>query len=290
VSGPGFTISLPDGRLLGFAEYGDPSGHPVLTFHGWPSSRVQGERYDEVARRMGLRVIAPDRPGIGLSDRQPGRRLLDWPADVACLADRLGIERYGLLGVSGGAAYALACAALLPARATRVAVVSGYGPLDGQLDGPGLARRRHLLHMLGLRAPALFRATLWVVAQQVRRDAPAFLRWSASHLPECDRAIVSEPAYRSIAARDLQEALRQGPSGAVDDALLLLGSWDFNLRAIDIPVNLWHGELDTIAAVNTGRHVAGELPQCSALFLAHEAHYLIIPRAEEILSSLVATR
>ena len=122
------TILLPDGRTLGFADYGDPGGRPLFYCHGWPGSRLQARTIDEHGRRRGLRVIAPDRPGIGLSDARPGRGFSDWPADIAGLADSLRIDRFLLLGISGGGPYALAAAALLPDRIDAVAVVSGAPP------------------------------------------------------------------------------------------------------------------------------------------------------------------
>src|SRR5262245_1351194 len=91
-------LTLVDGRTIGWAEFGDPAGFPVFYFHGWPGSRFQGERFDDAGWVVGARVIAPDRPGIGLSSAQPGRRLLNWPADVAELADSLGIEQFAIVG------------------------------------------------------------------------------------------------------------------------------------------------------------------------------------------------
>ena len=82
------TLKLKDGRTLGFAQYGDLEGKPVLEFHGNPSSRLGSRLFDEAARRMGVCVIGVDRPGMGLSDGKPHRKLLDWPDDVVELADR----------------------------------------------------------------------------------------------------------------------------------------------------------------------------------------------------------
>jgi pimeloyl-ACP methyl ester carboxylesterase len=96
-------IQLPDGRKLAYAEYGDSQGVPVFFFHGFPGSRYDGEYSGQVAAEMGIRLIAPDRPGMGYSDYQPNRRLLDWPADVGHLADTLGLDKFGVLGYSGGA-------------------------------------------------------------------------------------------------------------------------------------------------------------------------------------------
>ena len=108
------TFSLPDRRVLGFAEYGVPDGKPVLYFHGYPSSRLEAEPADEMARCRGLRFIALDRPGFGLSTPQPHRRILDWPKDVQAFAKGMRLPPFAVLGLSGGGPFALACAHALP--------------------------------------------------------------------------------------------------------------------------------------------------------------------------------
>ena len=86
-------IVLKDGRSLAYAEYGDPNGRPAFYFHGWPSSRIEAALGDRLGRERGVRLISPDRPGLGLSDFQIGRKLEDWPKDVCELADSLGLDR-----------------------------------------------------------------------------------------------------------------------------------------------------------------------------------------------------
>src|SRR3989344_8459465 len=100
------TFKLRDGRILGYAEYGDPEGKPVFFFHGWPGARFSGKETDEAGKKSGVRIISTDRPGIGLSTYKKDRKLLDWPDDVAQLADYLKIKKFSLMGVSGGGPYA----------------------------------------------------------------------------------------------------------------------------------------------------------------------------------------
>jgi pimeloyl-ACP methyl ester carboxylesterase len=104
------TIRLRGGRRLGYAERGDPGGRPLLYFHGWPGSRVEGCLGDEPARAKGIRLMALDRPGMGLSDHQPRRALVDWPDDVIEVAAALRLDRFAVLGISGGGPYAAVCA------------------------------------------------------------------------------------------------------------------------------------------------------------------------------------
>ncbi|MDA1004205.1 MAG: alpha/beta hydrolase, partial [Chloroflexi bacterium] len=130
-------ITLADGRRLAYAEYGAPTGVPVFVFPGTPGSHLLSSVAEQPALARGVRIIAPDRPGIGRSDDQPGRRFSDWPADVAQLADALGCERFAVVGISGGGPYALSCASALPARVTIAGIVSSPAPFDvpGMLDG-----------------------------------------------------------------------------------------------------------------------------------------------------------
>ena len=113
------TLTLRDGRALGYAEYGDPGGIPGFYFHGHPGSRLEAQLADQAAVETGIRIIALDRPGYGRSDFQPGRRILDWPSDAAEVADQLGIGAVPVLGASGGGPYALACGYVLPERFRR---------------------------------------------------------------------------------------------------------------------------------------------------------------------------
>ena len=117
-------IELSDGRYLAISEYGAPGGEPVFFFHGWPGARLQGQLADEPAKKLNIRFISPDRPGFGLSDFQPGRSILDWPKDILDLADSLGLDQFAVLGLSGGAPYALACAYAIPEQLTAVGIIS----------------------------------------------------------------------------------------------------------------------------------------------------------------------
>ena len=132
------TLSLRGGGSLAVSEYGQPSGAPVFFCHGWPSSRTMAELTDAAARELNLRIISPDRPGIRNSSLQPDRKLLDWPPLLAELADQMEIATFRILGISGGAPYALAAAWALPERVRAIAVVSGAPPLADLTDRSGL--------------------------------------------------------------------------------------------------------------------------------------------------------
>ena len=134
-------IKLKDGRLLGYTEYGAREGKPVFYFHGFPGSRLDWpfSDADDSATQLNARIIAVDRPGMGLSDFKPGRKILDWPDDVIELADALQVDHFGVLGISGGGPYATTCAYKIPERLTTTAIVSGMGPLEAPRIKEGMS-------------------------------------------------------------------------------------------------------------------------------------------------------
>ena len=151
-------LRLPDGRMLGYAEYGDPAGPPVMFFHGLPGSRVSGRLGDEAARERRVRLIAPDRPGFGLSSFQPKRVILDWTHDVTALANALGIGRFAVGGVSGGGPYAAACAFALGPRLTGAAIISGIAPGDMPRLTDGMMPTNRVLFGAARRLPPISNA------------------------------------------------------------------------------------------------------------------------------------
>mgnify|MGYP006206306919 CR=1 FL=1 len=130
IAGEGGFFTLPDGRRLGFEIYGDPDGFPVIYCHGFPASRLEARLFHEDARDTGIMLVAADRPGYGGSDYQSGRGMPDWAGDMRVLADGLHLDRYSVMGMSGGAPYAVHCAAAGDARLHRLGLVCGLGPMD----------------------------------------------------------------------------------------------------------------------------------------------------------------
>jgi len=170
------TITLRDGRKLGYTEYGAPQGKTVFEFHGNPSSRLGSKFLDEAAKRLDARIIGIDRPGMGLADHKPGRKLLDWPDDVTELADALGIDRFAILGGSGGAPSVLACAYKIPERLTAVAVLFPPRPLDTPGAADSWSRSERLRAFLGRRGPLWAgRLFLSMVARGMRSNPDAII-------------------------------------------------------------------------------------------------------------------
>ena len=281
------TLRLKDGRLLGYAEYGAPSGKPLLFFHGGGGSRLLGELADEPARRLGLRVIAPDRPGIGLSDDQPGRSLLQWPEDVRQLAERLGLGHFAVLGLSNGGPFVAACARAIPGRLTAAVIVSGLGPAGTPTEGQQPVTR----FLLGLsrRYPTLYGALFAAMVRRGRRRPDRFVEQFFVGWPAADREALARPHLGAIVTNAIFEGYRRGGRAVGWDVALTTRTWGFRLEDVPTRIHLWHGEADTIVPPATARYVAAAIPDCVATYCPGEGHLsVLINRLNEILEAVAA--
>lgn len=264
------TARLADGRTLGFAQYGDPAAPPVLYFHGYPSSRLEAG----LIPIPGVRLISPDRPGYGLSDPKPGRTLLDWARDVEALLDALHLDRVGLIGMSGGAPYAAACAHAIPHRLTGTALVSGMGP-----PGFGWEAGSPAGFLMGLgRRPLALRTLAHTARGFIRGGDPlalAGLLRRRAGLPPSDRVLLNADAGEKVVA-GWREAVRLGVHGPLSDALIYARHWGFALEGIRGAVSVWHGTADTTVPVAAGRLLADRISGARAHILEGEGHFSLI--------------
>ncbi|HYF36012.1 MAG TPA: alpha/beta hydrolase [Prosthecobacter sp.] len=280
---PDHTLKLASGLTLGYAEHGASGGVPLLYFHGWPSARVQGALLDEVGKKLGLRIISPDRPGIGLSDYQPNRRLLDWPDTMRELADHIGAEKFHLTGWSGGGPYVLATAFRMPERLLSATVVCGAPPLSffghEKLFWPYrvMIRLRRLfpsvLHLLLYAGEHLTRG-------EIHRPP---LSWMMGLLAEPDRRVLSQPRFFQIIRGGMVEALRRGPQMIVADADIYLSEWGFQVSDVQFPVHFWHGKEDRNIHWQYSEQMAALMPRATTHWLENDGHYsLAINHCEAI--------
>jgi len=279
-------LTLPDGRTLAYAEFGDPEGIPVFFFHGIPGSRVFIPE-PEQTRRAGVRVITTDRPGFGHSTFKPGRRMSDWPADVAALADALGIATFHVLGHSGGAPYTLAAAWGLPDRVRGAAVACGAGPHDA----PGVLENMTPLNRFGLSVGRyipwpLWQLLIWYLYRRGHEDPAYLFNRAAGDRPAADVEILSDPQIFALCCQGQSEGLRPGTRGFAWETRLLTRPWDFPLEEIRVPVHVWHGTEDVGAPLAMGKAIAARVPGSRLTILEGEAHNLIFPRWLEILTDL----
>lgn len=281
------SITLPDGRGLAYDEYGDPAGLPFVFMHGIPSSRLAARLIDASARRVGVRLIAPDRPGYGWSDPHPARTLLDWPRDVEALAGALRLREFGVIGISGAVPYLLACAVAIPERLSHVAILSGLGPLREPGVMEGMNRETAALYRLALRSPRLARVWMAMLAQTAKRSPMLVYRQQLNYLPEVDRAVFEAPEMRTQRLDDFAEAFRQGADGPSREAVLHMTDWGFGLQDVPLDVYVWQGELDRHHPPAMGRYLVRDLPGAHAEFVPGVGAFGFVDRMDQVFEQLL---
>lgn len=267
------SLTLPDGRTLAYAEYGDPDGHPVMYFHGSPSSRLEPLLLgDDAFSRLGLRMIAPDRPGMGRSDFQPDRGFSDWPEDVVFLADTIGLKQFAVLGISGGGGYAAACAAKIPERLDAVVIASGAWRMDWPEAKDNLHFPNSLIWSLARNAPFMLRAMLKMmrVPPDARREQ--ILAQQKKSLPAPDYAVLELPGRLDAYLHMLNEAMHQGVRGPDWDMRLYVHEWDFDPNEIQVPLTLFHGRQDMNVPLAVVQRAIRMLPSAQLVTYENEGH------------------
>lgn len=284
-------FQLPDGRKLGYDEHGAADSKPVFYLHGSPSSRLEARLYlsEDLLQSLGVRLIAVDRPGMGLSDFQPNRRLLDFPTDLLALADHLDIERFAILAYSLGGIHGLACARAIPERLTQVGIVSGAALFTEAelMQNVNEGTRKYLT--LPRENPFAARLFLGMMTMMIRFAPKLMTASAASNLPAPDRPIVADSNFQAGFIRMLREALRSGTRGAFHESLLSVTDYGFRLQEIQTPIQLWHGEADQNVPVAMARFAASALPKCEAGFYPNKGHLsLFKSHAAEIVRALAS--
>ena len=286
-------VRLPDNRRLAFAEYGDPEGLPVVYCHGFPSSRQEASLLHRAAEQDGYRIIAADRPGFGDSDFKAYRQIDDWPDDVTALADHLGLRSFGLLGVSGGAPFALACAARIGSRLSGCTLVCPLGPVYESWALQAMRWTVRINFEAALYTPAFVRALYGGVTSSVLYHWPHLVESLARDVATtpADRQALSDPEVRAVLTETIREAMRNHGQGALQDLDLYVHPWGFDCADIELPITVWHGEEDAMVPIAHAHWYAQTLPHAQARFLSSEGHYsLLLFHTADILQSLLAGR
>ncbi len=264
------TLTLADGRHLAYRIYGPSHGPAAFYFHGWPGSRLEPSFFNF----PNLRLIAVDRPGYGQSDKAPDRRLEDWPRDVAQLADHLGLEQFGVVGLSGGGPYAAACAHALQDRIPVCVLVSALGPPEAK--GMSSTRLR-ALRSLGRRPRA--RSVMLGFARRVILSESGeksigrlrkLIRRQSKDLAALD------PAFAGFLFQSWREAVGRSIEGMASDARIYDEPWPFRLDDLTLPVRLWHGDGDTVVPVSICHHYAARCPDAVPRIFEGEGHVSLI--------------
>lgn len=283
-------MPLPDGRRLGFAEFGPPNGKPVFWFHGTPGARRQIPPEARLAaQERGVRLIGIDRPGVGDSTPYLYPSLLAWADDIRIVADRLGVGRFALIGLSGGGPYVLACARALPERVVAGAILGGVAPTHGPEAAAG--------GLVGFAAPfePLFRylheplgVMLTLLAWGLRPAASPVFNLVMRLSPAGDRAVFARPEMKAMFLDDILQGSRWGLRAPVYDLVLFCRPWGFRLRDIRVPIRFWHGDADHLVPLAHGRRQAELVRDAMLCVRRGESHLGSLAAAEQILDALLS--
>lgn len=281
-------LRLPGGRRLGYAEFGPASGKPLLWFHGTPGARRQiSPQARALAHEQDVRIVSVERPGIGESTPHVYDTLVDYARDIERLCDALGIERFGVAGLSGGGPYALACAHEMPGRVVSAAVLGGVAPAVGPDAAAGGASS-----LIRTFAPFMRRAhqpvgrMLRGLVRLLEPLADPAVDLFARQMPPGDRRVFEDPAVRGMFVEDLLLGSRRNMQALCLDVTMFGRHWGFALADIEVPVHLFYGDADIIVPAHHGEHLARRIPGARLLIRAGEGHLGGLGASHEVFAAI----
>lgn len=280
-------MKLPDGRQLGYAEYGEPHSNPILFFHGLAGSRLDARLLHKIAITNHCRLISIDRPGMGLSSFDQKRTILSWADDAEAFADHLNLPKFAIIGHSGGAPFVAACLYRIPKRLTGVAIVSGMGPFELPAATASLTRGQRFLNSAIRKLPWIATCCMKLTSWMFKN--PTMLKQGLKQMAPVDSHILQSEVTIEVLGAILMETFRQGVAGAAQEMQLTLKPWGFNLGDIKAtcPLTIWHGGLDKQSPAIHAELYAQLIPNAKLTFFKQEGHLsLLVNKGEEILQSI----
>ena len=282
-------IAVGEDRQIGFAEFGNPQGRAVFWLHGTPGARRQiPTEARSFASRNNIRLIGIDRPGIGSSTPHQYENVLGFTEDLRTIADTLGINRFAVIGLSGGGPYTLATAAAMPDRVVMAAVLGGVAPLIGE-DGisSGLMELAKIVRPIIEVADTPIR---WVAGSLMKVIAPfgsPALDLYARISPHGDRNLLSRPEFKAMFLDDLLNGSRKQLAAPFADIVVFARDWGFRLEDIKVPVRWWHGDADHIVPYAHGQHAVARIADAEMFTLPGESHLAGLGVPEDILTKIL---
>ena len=265
-------IKLRNGNNIGYAIYGNKKNFPIFYFHGWPGSRFELKNIP--LKKKKCFIIALERPGYGISDPISKFKILDWPKIVLEVANKLKIKKFSIIGVSGGAPFALACANTIKnKRLKSIAIVCALAPSKAKGMNKG---RVGMLLNLG-RKPFIS----WLIFNFLRvrllngNLEKSFNKWKNKiSLPEIDLKLFTIDRGKRL-MENFKEAVKHGTKGVHRDANLYSNYWGFKLKNIKKKIFVWHGDKDLTVPIITNKYYKKKLKNNKIFIKPNEGHFSI---------------
>jgi pimeloyl-ACP methyl ester carboxylesterase/DNA-binding CsgD family transcriptional regulator len=280
------SITLKDGRILGYGEYGDTDGRVVIGCHPVTGSRLQNHPHEEVLHQLGIRLIIPDRPGFGLSSSKPGRDFNDWADDVEQLVAQLDIKKFSALAYCGGTPYALSCAIRMASKVDKVLLISPVTPYDGIDLLHGITPPNRLLVKIASHLPASVFHVGKILAQNLVPNPGRYFDDVIHELCPSDAAALNAPEFMDNFQKSLEESLKQGPAEFANEQVMLANDWKLNLAAIEAPVIIWHGDEDRHVPIHFSEKFSRDFKHGDFNLSQGHGHFMVYHLWKDILESL----
>jgi pimeloyl-ACP methyl ester carboxylesterase len=277
-------LKIRGGQSVAWTEYGARHGQPVFYFHGLPGSREEARSAQRVASELHIRLIAVDRFGYGESVAQRNPTLLEWAESIGELADHLNLPSFAVLGFSGGAPHALACAFVLGDRVTHLSLVGALAEFSTPVAQAHFSPQFKPLYELAAADPE---ACLRQLEQMVQGPGDV-IQLIQSNLAADDQRLFADQGFTGFYSDNIHASLAQGVVGAARDLNRLGSSWGFDIDAIDCDTALWHGVQDRSCGVAIADYLAETIPHSTLHKLADKGHFFLFENWREILGDLVA--
>ncbi|MDZ4806850.1 MAG: alpha/beta hydrolase [Bacteroidota bacterium] len=265
-------MTLPDGRKLSYLEFGNKDGHPVFYFHGAPSSCLEplviGE---DLFGKYGIRIISPNRPGIGPSDFQPNRTFSDWPADVIALANHLGVEKFSVFGNSGGGGYVVACASSIPERLLSAAVISGGWQMNMPETKKHLKFPYSMFWFVASNLPFLLPLLLGTMKSNPKESREKAFAQAKKMMASADYEVLIQGNRAEMLSKAMDEALTD-KKGVAWDLKMYAKKMDISLEQISFPIIFFHGEQDKNLPIQVAQKMVAKMPNAKLVTFKEEAH------------------
>lgn len=279
-------VVLKDNRNLGFAEYGNPKGYPIIYCHGSQSSRLEMHYDIYFTIENDLRIITVDRPGHGLSDFNSNGSILQFGRDVKQLIDYLKINTFSVVGMSAGAPFALGISYLFPENIYKTSIISGFAPFNNH-NKKHLSREVKMMLKISKTFPFLLKVLLKVQVKRLGENPKKTVGNFLKIMSKPDQEILKNEAVLEVIENTFKEAYRNGSKGvAYEISNLLVKNWEFELNKIQVPITFWQGKKDNNVPYQWAKYMSNKIKGANLKEFPEKGHLMIFEYAKEIFTDL----